>query len=113
MWEVLYNPDAEVERSKLPAQERVAVENAVEKLKVLGPALPFPHQSGVRGAEGLRELRPRAGKSPWRPLYSRVGDVFVILAVGPEAKTDRRGFNRAVDAAERRLAEIEREEEGE
>lgn len=83
--------------------------NAIEKLKALGPALPFPHQSDVRGAEGLRELRPRAGRSPWRAFYRRFGDVFVIAAVGPEAEVDPRGFERAVRVAATRLDEIDPE----
>jgi hypothetical protein len=110
MWEVDYHPEAEAERSELPAKERVAIAHAVEKLEIFGPALPFPHQSDVRGVEGLRELRPRAGRSPWRPLYCRIGDVFVVLAVGPEAQNDRRRFNKAVSEAKERLSEIEREE---
>jgi hypothetical protein len=40
-------------------------------------------------------------------LYGRVGDAFVILAIGPEALVDRRGFDRAVRDAGRRLAEVE------
>jgi hypothetical protein len=81
--------------------------HAVEKLVAVGPALPFPHQSSVKGAEGLRELRPRGGRSQWRPLYGRVGETFVIAAVGPEVLVDARGFRRAVTAATKRLDEIE------
>lgn len=47
--------------------------------------LGFHHTSAVQGFAGLRELRPRAGRSPWRAMYQRVGDVFVIAAIGPEA----------------------------
>ncbi len=47
----------------LPVKERVAVMHAVEKLAAVGPALPFPHQSNVKGAERLRELRARSGRS--------------------------------------------------
>jgi len=110
VWEVVYHPEAEVERSEIPPKERVAIANVEEKLGVLGPGLPFPHQSSVQGGEGLRELRPRAGRSVWRPLYCRIGDVFVVLAIGPEAQSDRRRFNRAVSAATKRLREIKREE---
>ena len=81
--------------------------HAVEKLEALGPALPFPHQSNVQGADGLRELRPRAGRSPWRGFYGQLGKTFVLAAVGPEAKVDPRGFKRAVRAATSRMAEIE------
>ncbi len=111
MWEVVYHPDAEAERNETPTKERVAIGHVVEKLEALGPDLPYPHQSAVRGSKsGVRELRPRGGRSPWRPLYGRVGDIFVVLAVGPEAEKDRRGFNRAVLAAEERLREVLREE---
>ena len=111
MWEVVYHTDAEAERNKLPKRERTAVAHVVEKLEALGPDLPFPHQSAVRGGKSsVRELRPRGGRSPWRPLYRCIGDVFVVLAVGPEAESDRRGFGRAVSAAEERLREVLREE---
>jgi len=58
--------------------------HAVDKLVALGPTLPFPHQSSVQGVADLRELRPRAGRSRWRAFYRRIGDVFVVAAVGPE-----------------------------
>lgn len=93
----------------MPAHERKAIDNAVDKLASLGPLLPFPHSSKVMGDPGgsLRELRPRAGRSPWRCIYARIGDVFVIAAVGPEAQKDKTGFGRTVDKAKARLAEIE------
>jgi hypothetical protein len=81
--------------------------HAVEKLAAVGPALPFSHQSHVKGAERLRELRPRGGRSQWRALYGRVGDTFVIAAVGPEALVNARRFRRAITAATKRLDEIE------
>jgi hypothetical protein len=40
---------------------------------------------------------------PWRAFYARVGDTFVIAAVGPETQVDERGFDRAVAAATERL----------
>ena len=36
---------------------------------MLGPRLPFPHQSAVKAGGGLAGLRPRGGRSPWRALY--------------------------------------------
>jgi hypothetical protein len=105
--EVLFHPEAEAELASLPEQERAAMDHAVEKLDALGMRLPFPHQSDVRGAQNLRELRPRSGRSPWRAFYRRIGAVLVIAAVGPEAAVDRRGFDRAVRRAERRLDALE------
>lgn len=113
MSEVRWHSEARKEFEQIPdARERSAIQNAVTKLEELGMRLVFPHQSNVEGQPALRELRPRAGRSPWRPLYERKGkDTFVIGAVGPDAVVDRRGFNRAVDAAVRRLSEIEVEDE--
>ncbi len=106
MWEVRYHPGAEEERGQLPTKERVALENAVKKLEAMGPQLPAPHQSNVEGVESLRELRPRSGRSPWRAFYRRIGDVFVIGAVGPEAQVNKRKFNQAAKAAQERLDEV-------
>lgn len=108
MWSVVFHPKAENELDAVPIKERVAILHAVEKLGAVGPALPFPHQSSVKGAEGLRELRPRGGRSRWRALYGRVGDAFVIIAIAPEALVDPRGFRRAVAAALKRVDEIEK-----
>lgn len=103
-------PQAKAELDKLPSAEAAAMSRAILKLQELGTQLLFPHQASVRGTAGLRELRPRAGRSPWRALYRRVGDVFVVAAIGPEANVDRRSFNSAVEAAQERLdGYVERE----
>jgi Phage derived protein Gp49-like (DUF891) len=107
MWTVRYLPAAAQERDKLPGKERAAVHNAVRKLEEIGPMLPFPHSGDVRGTQGLRELRPRRGNSPVRPLYKRVGPGFVIAAIAPEGESDPRGFARACARAVQRLAELE------
>ncbi|SDS03562.1 Phage derived protein Gp49-like [Brevibacterium sandarakinum] len=107
MWSVVDHPDAEDEHRKLSAREAVAVDNAIAKLELLGPKLPFPHNSGVKGADKLRELRPRGGRSITRALYRQFGDTFVVGAYGPEAEYDPKGFVRACRAAERRLDQIE------
>jgi hypothetical protein len=61
----------------------------------------------VIDAKKLRELRPRRGNSPWRAFYRRIGEVFVIGAIGPEANVDHQRFRRAVKAAEARLDAVE------
>lgn len=104
---VVYLPEAEQERSALPKAERAALINADAKLGAYGPLLGYPHTSAVRGAGGLRELRPRAGRSAWRALYRQVGEVLVVAAVGQEAESDPRGFARAVRRALERLAKVE------
>jgi hypothetical protein len=107
MREVVYLPEAEEERARPPARDRVAVEHAVAKLEAMGSALPYPRSRNVEGWEDLRELRPQAGKSPWRPLYRSAGARFVISAIGPEAKKDRRGLEKACQCAIDRLARLE------
>jgi hypothetical protein len=81
--------------------------NADAKLGAYGPLLGYPHTSAVRGAQALRELRPRAGRSPYWALYRQVGEVFVVAAIGPEAQSDPRGFRRAMRRAQERLAKVE------
>jgi len=95
--------EAEKELDGLPASERKAMLNALEKLQQMGLLLGAPHSSQVKGSS-LRELRPRQGRSPWRALYRRSGDLLVVGAIGPEAVKDRRGFARAVIAAENRIS---------
>lgn len=108
---MLWDPGAEAERdTSWPMGEKVAMLHAAQKLEVVGPLLGHPHSSAVQGdvGQGLRELRPRAGRSRWRPIYRRVSSAtFVILAVAPEAVIDSRGFQAAVGRAVARLADLE------
>ncbi|MGH3505132.1 MAG: type II toxin-antitoxin system RelE/ParE family toxin [Nocardioidaceae bacterium] len=105
---VEWDQDARKELLRLPVAERRAVMNAIAKLEVFGDRLGAPHTSQVKGSRvGIRELRPRSGRSPWRALYRRVAGAMVVVAVGPEAEHDRRGFDQAVREAEERLREIE------
>jgi hypothetical protein len=76
---------------------------AFVRLEAIGIDLGYPHTSQVKGTN-LRELRPRAGRSPWRAFYRRIDQVLHIGAIGPEAKHDPQGFRRAVDHAIERLA---------
>lgn len=107
MWSVVDHPDAEAEYRRLDSREAVAIDNAIAKLRNAGPRLPYPHSSDIRGADKLRELRPRGGRSVTRALYRQFGDVFVIGAYGPEAQHDPRGFKKACSAAEERLNGME------
>ena len=80
-----------------------AVLNARRMLYERGSALGYPHTSAVRGSKiGLRELRPRTGRSRYRVLYRQYGDSLVLLALAREALTDPRDFARAIVAAEMR-----------
>ena len=116
-WEVAWHPKALDEKNAIGnVAERVAIAHVIEKLEVDGPVLQSPHQSGVMGEEGsgLRELRPRRGRSRWRPLYRRIGEpLFAILAVGPEAEIDKAGYAKALRLAKQRLKRLEKVKEKE
>lgn len=108
MVDVRWLPEAMAELDALPVDERAAVQHAVDKLQALGDRLSHPHQSAIKGADKLRELRRRGGNSPWRAFYRRVGpSEFVIAAVGAEANANPRSFARAVQAATQRLATLQ------
>ncbi len=80
---VIYDPDAVAEfvtavKSK---EEQKGIINAVLKLRELGERLEPPHMKPLQGAAGLRELRPKQGRSDWRAVYCRCGVIYVIVAV--------------------------------
>ena len=78
MLSVAWDADAQEELRRLPSAERRAVMTAVAKLEAFGDQLGAPHSSQVKGGQaGIRELRPRAGRSPWRVLYRRLGGAMV------------------------------------
>jgi hypothetical protein len=93
----------------MPVAEQDAMRNAVSKLEAAGDTLGYPHSSRVRGAADLRELRPRAGRSPWRAFYRRIGEEMIVAAFGPEAGVDPPGFARATSTAVQRLEAYEAE----
>lgn len=99
--------EAQAELVALPGMEQEAVRHSIRKLGDMGAQLRFPHSSAVWGADRLRELRPRGGRSRWRAFYRQVGPVMWVGAIGPEAAVDRLGFARALRNAERRLREVE------
>jgi hypothetical protein len=112
MWSVVILPEAKDELDSLPDREQSAMVGAFAKLEVLGDRLGTPHSSNIEGSAGyLRELRPRAGSSAWRALYRRIGNEMVVGAISPEAKVDRRKFNRAVGSAIQRLDAYARDSE--
>lgn len=93
--------------------EPVAIRNAILKPMALGERWGYPHSSAVRSSsEAVRELRPRAGRWPWRAFYRRVGTDFFIAAISLAAQADARGFSKAVATAEARLADWEEDNDG-
>ena len=69
------------------------------------PDSPSPTRAASARAKVCASCGHEPVVSPWRAFYRRIGDVFVIAAVGAEA--DPRGFARAVTNALTRLQEME------
>lgn len=66
----------------LPAARAVAIDNKIDLLNGLpddAPPLAFPHSSQVGGA--LRELRCHYGRTLYRVLYQRSGNLLVLLHI--------------------------------
>ena len=86
---VIYDPDAVNELVTLVKSKEAhrSIINAVLKLRELGERLEPPHMKPLQGhaASGLRELRPKQGRSDWRAIYRRAGSIYVILAVDRHA----------------------------
>ena len=103
---VLFDAEAVRDLESLKGkQERNAVYAVVDKLRMLGPDLKPPHVKSLKGEAGLLELRPRQGGSSVRPIYRRIGNIYVILAFS--VKPDKVDFNAAVAAARKRSRRIE------
>jgi len=99
-WVVDFDSEAVIDFEDVKSRgERRAVFNVVQKLKDLGPDLPSPHMKSLKGEADLFELRPKQGACEARPIYARLGQRFVVLAVAAKKKS----FERAVVEATARL----------
>jgi hypothetical protein len=103
-WLVEFEFDALVDLEDVKSRgERKAVINVVNRLRRFGPGLPSPYMKSLKGAPNLFELRPKQGASAVRPIYARIDNRFIVLAVAP----NKANFDRAVVNAQRRLARIQ------
>lgn len=99
-WVVDFDSEAVLDLEDVKSRgDRKAVFNVVQKLKDVGPDLPSPHMKSLKGRADLFELRPKQGACEVRPIYARLGQRFMVLAVAAKKKD----FNRAVAAAGDRL----------
>jgi hypothetical protein len=86
---VIYDVDAvnELVTAAKSKDANRSIFNVVLKLREMGERLAPPHMKPLHGAAagGLRELRPKQGRSDWRAIYRRAGSAYVILAVDRHA----------------------------
>jgi hypothetical protein len=101
VWTVYFHADAVRDFEDVKSKgDRVAIFHAVEKLRHLGPTLRSPYMKSLKGESDLFELRPKSGATAMRPIFSRIGSAFVILAVAP----DKKRLDRAISDARSRLS---------
>jgi hypothetical protein len=71
-------------------------------LEALGPALPFPHSSGIEGSRHrrMRELRVQSGGKPLRIFYAFDPRRTAILLIGGDKTGDDRFYEKYVPVAD-------------
>ena len=82
---------------------RESVNSVIVMLEELGPQLPFPYNSSVRGSRygALRELRIQHRGRPLRVLYAFDPRRVAILLLGDYKGGSKRWYRKAVPRAER------------
>jgi hypothetical protein len=110
-WEVEYTDEFGVWWHGLTDDEQSSVAASVQLLEVKGPALPFPHSSGIHGARHrhMRELRVQHQGRPYRVLYAFDPRRAAILLIGGDKTGDDRWYDTHVPIADRLYDEHLRE----
>lgn len=88
--------------AELDDDERESVAGSVALLEEFGPALPFPHSSGVNASRHgrMRELRVQHAGRPYRVLYCFDPRRTAILLVGGDETGDGRFYECMVPIAD-------------
>lgn len=102
-WEVEYTDEFGDWWSSLSEEEQEALAASVRLLEVHGPALGFPHSSGIKGSKHshMRELRTQHGGRPLRTLYAFDPKCAAILLIGGDKSGDDRWYDIHVPMADR------------
>jgi len=102
-WEVEYTDEFGEWWSNLSEDEQESVAASVHLLEIHGPALSFPHSSGVNGSKHghMRELRTQHDGRPLRTLYAFDPRRSAILLIGGDKTGDDRWYAKHVPIADR------------
>ena len=102
-WNVEYTDEFGRWWDTLTEAEQESVDVSVRLLEAMGPQLPFPHSSGVKGSKHghLRELRVQHSGRPYRILYAFDPKRAAILLVGGDKTGDKRWYEAHVPVADR------------
>lgn len=116
-WNVVQTETFETWFLDLTGKEQAKILAAILQLKALGPTLPFPLSSAIKGARhALRELRIQIAGQPYRVLYAFDPERSAVLLVGGDKTGDERWYKRSVPEADRlfdeHLASLEEDDDG-
>lgn len=102
-WEVEYTDDFGAWWAGLTEDEQVSVAASVQLLEERGPALGYPHSSGIHGSRHghMRELRTQHAGRPLRTLYAFDPRRMAILLIGGDKTGDRCWYEVHVPIADR------------
>jgi hypothetical protein len=102
-WEVEYTDEFARWWDTLSEYEQIALAASVRQLEDLGPMLPFPHSSSVRGSRHgvMRELRIRSGGKPVRVFYAFDERRTALLLVGGKKGGNKRFYDQFLRVADR------------
>lgn len=102
-WDIEYTDKFGEWWGTLSEEEQVSVSASVLLLEEQGPALGFPHSSGIKGSKHghMRELRTQHEGRPFRTLYAFDPRRSVILLIGGDKTGDMRWYDVYVPIADR------------
>lgn len=86
----------------LSEAEQISIERVVLMLMEAGPALGFPHSSGIRGSKFnyMRELRIQHEGRPYRVLYAFDPTRSALLILGGDKTGDDRWYEKMIPRAD-------------
>lgn len=102
-WEVEYTDEFGQWWSSLSESEQESLDASVRLLEARGPALGFPHSSGINGSRHrhMRELRTQHAGRPLRTLYAFDPRRAAVLLIGGDKTGDNRWYEIHVPLADR------------
>lgn len=101
-YEVEYTEEFRTWWDALPKTEQRALTRGIVILETVGPAVPFPFSSKIRGSRHghMRELRIQHAGRPFRMLYAFDPRRTAVVLIGGDKTGDDRWYQWAVPRAD-------------
>lgn len=106
MWQVEHTEEYREWWESLTESEQVDIDAVVEVLENLGPQMPYPYSSAIKGSRygHMRELRIQHAGKPFRILYAFDPKRIAILLIGGRKSGSTRWYRKYLPVAERLYA---------